>query len=402
MKRTTAILLVVLRLVIGWHFLFEGVHKIHDTHLAFTPSGEPAQHKPFSSAGYFREAPGPFAALMRQQLGDADDEALARLNVVDGPAQSLHQRTPPPIDKEWRDYVERFKAHYGLDEGQKAAADARLLQSEDQLVFWLLAGGDVVKKTYPSGAIEEAISTPQRVAEYRQKVQDLRDALGRKLPVFGADVEKARLVQLKGDIAQLRSSLLADVNEGPKLSAATIAETIGQTGDALHNPLVAGVTLTTSRSDLKISLGDLLTKDQLAKGPVPEPKTYGLLWWTDRLTEWGLTIVGACLLLGLFTRSNCLLAAGFLLLTYLAVPPLPWLPTPPNVEGYYLYINKNLIELIALLALATTASGRWFGVDALLHGLGRAVFGAKRIDPQISQITQKNARMVATSGLKSV
>jgi uncharacterized membrane protein YphA (DoxX/SURF4 family) len=221
--------------------------------------------------------------------------------------------------------------------------------------------------------------------------------LGRELPVFGADVEKARLVVLKGDIVQLRAGLLADVNEGPKLSATTIAETIGQTADPERGLLISGAKLTVSRSDLKKSLGDLLTKEQLAKGPVPEPKTYGLLWWIDRLTEWGLTIVGACLLLGLFTRTNCLLAAGFLLLTYLAVPPLPWLPTPPNVEGYYLYINKNLIELVALLALATTASGRWFGLDAWLHGLRRAVFGAKKFDPQISQITQKKRPLVASS-----
>ena len=66
-----------------------------------------------------------------------------------------------------------------------------------------------------------------------------------------------------------------------------------------------------------------------------------------------------------------MLAAGFLLMTYFASPPWPWLPTPPNNEGNYLFVNKNLIEMFALLALATTASGRWFGVDALIHWIVR-------------------------------
>ena len=47
---------------------------------------------------------------------------------------------------------------------------------------------------------------------------------------------------------------------------------------------------------------------------------------------------------------------------------MPWWPTPPQ-EGNYLFVNKNLIEMLALLVLATTRSGRWFGLDALIYGL---------------------------------
>jgi uncharacterized membrane protein YphA (DoxX/SURF4 family) len=90
---------------------------------------------------------------------------------------------------------------------------------------------------------------------------------------------------------------------------------------------------------------------------------------------WGLTIVGACLIVGLFSRTACVLAAAFLLGTYLMFPPFPWLPSPPNNEGYYLFVNKNLIEMLALLALATTTSGRWFGLDALIYWF---FFGERR------------------------
>ena len=100
----------------------------------------------------------------------------------------------------------------------------------------------------------------------------------------------------------------------------------------------------------------------------PPPATTNL----DRInfvTRWGLTLVGACLLLGLFTRTSCVVAAGFLLMFYLAMPALPWLPANPRAEGHYLFINKNIIEMLALLTLATTASGRWAGLDGLIYAL---------------------------------
>jgi thiosulfate dehydrogenase [quinone] large subunit len=86
-------------------------------------------------------------------------------------------------------------------------------------------------------------------------------------------------------------------------------------------------------------------------------------------TAWGLTILGGLLLVGLFTRTSCVLAALFLLTTYFCTPPWPWFLAPPNTEGFYYYINKNVIEMLALVVLATTASGRWFGLDAVLHTL---------------------------------
>ncbi len=59
-----------------------------------------------------------------------------------------------------------------------------------------------------------------------------------------------------------------------------------------------------------------------------------------------------------------------LLLTFfLAMPPLPGWPESPRAEGHYLFINKNIIEMLALLALATTRSGRWVGLDSLLQFL---------------------------------
>ena len=85
--------------------------------------------------------------------------------------------------------------------------------------------------------------------------------------------------------------------------------------------------------------------------------------------KYGLVGVGGCLLLGLFTRLACVVGAGFLLMFYLAMPPLPYWPEGPRVEGHYLYVNKNIIEMFALLALATLPTGRWLGLDGILQFL---------------------------------
>src|SRR5947209_15616450 len=60
--------LLALRLAIGWHFLFEGLHKVHSHSVGPTD----ANPRTFSSEPYFRAAPGPVGAFMRRQFEDPD------------------------------------------------------------------------------------------------------------------------------------------------------------------------------------------------------------------------------------------------------------------------------------------------------------------------------------------
>jgi uncharacterized membrane protein YphA (DoxX/SURF4 family) len=82
--------------------------------------------------------------------------------------------------------------------------------------------------------------------------------------------------------------------------------------------------------------------------------------------KWGLVALGGCLLLGFLSRASSLLLALLVLSFYLAMPPLPGWPESPRLEGHYLLINKTLIEVIALGALAFIPTGRWAGLDGLL------------------------------------
>jgi len=94
-----------------------------------------------------------------------------------------------------------------------------------------------------------------------------------------------------------------------------------------------------------------------------------LLANADLITMWGLTAVGVLLILGLFTRLASLGGIGFIVLFYLCNPPFVGYFYSIPTEGSYLIVNKNLVELCALVVILVTGSGRFAGLDRILHGL---------------------------------
>jgi thiosulfate dehydrogenase (quinone) large subunit len=104
----------------------------------------------------------------------------------------------------------------------------------------------------------------------------------------------------------------------------------------------------------------------LFKGLASQPN---LLDNANLVTMWGLTIVGVLLILGLFTRLASLAGIGFIVLFYLANPPFIGYFYSLPTEGSYLIVNKNLVELCALVVILVTGSGRFAGLDRILHGL---------------------------------
>lgn len=77
----------------------------------------------------------------------------------------------------------------------------------------------------------------------------------------------------------------------------------------------------------------------------------GLLTAVDHLNAWGLVLIGLALLVGLFERTAALAGVVLLALYYLAAPPFPGLEYTLPAEGSYLIVNKQLIELAALLVI---------------------------------------------------
>ena len=85
----------------------------------------------------------------------------------------------------------------------------------------------------------------------------------------------------------------------------------------------------------------------------------------------GLLLVGLSLMLGLLTQLGCLGAIGFLALFYLSQPPFTGMPQP-GAEGAYLVVNKNLIELIAVMTVMAFRTGAIAGLDRLWMTRGYA------------------------------
>ena len=79
--------------------------------------------------------------------------------------------------------------------------------------------------------------------------------------------------------------------------------------------------------------------------------------WINQIIPWFDTIVGALLILGLFTRLASIAAATFLVSVIASQPP--WIP---GTESTYLYA----VELFALLVIFATLAGRCGGLDFFL------------------------------------
>ncbi len=116
------------------------------------------------------------------------------------------------------------------------------------------------------------------------------------------------------------------------------------------------------------ALADLLTEKQAAIGELPVPWTR--MDYIDSIMIFSLTAIGLCLVLGLFTRPAALGGAAFLFSVVLIQPAWPTIyPPAPPVVGHALLINKDFIEMVVLVMLATTAVGRWGGLDYFVEGL---------------------------------
>jgi thiosulfate dehydrogenase (quinone) large subunit len=87
---------------------------------------------------------------------------------------------------------------------------------------------------------------------------------------------------------------------------------------------------------------------------------------TDVAVPIGLLLVGLSLMLGLFTQAGCAGAIAFLTLFYVSQPPLSGMPQA-GAEGAYLFVNKNLIELAAVVTVMTFRTGAIAGLDQLLR-----------------------------------
>lgn len=225
----------------------------------------------------------------------------------------------------WQESLEKHANYYGFSAEQRQEAQATLDQLKDRLVEYYGDDGSLQAK----------------IAHYRENVEEWEALEGEKLPPSALQSHQQRQTKLFKDQKELT---------GPSVALT----------DELEQTLMA------LRTDAQKGMPDPAT-------PVEE---WSELKKADTITMWGLFVFGALMVVGLFSRLSCLGAACLLALFYFSNPPWPGFPPPAVTEGTYLYVNKNLIEMIACLMLATSPSGIWGGLDALVRGMiTRPLFG---------------------------
>jgi len=107
-----ALFLILLRIAIGWHFLYEGWEKYESTQ-----SGK----EPFSAEIYLRNATGPLGPYFRGMVPDVNG-----LAVLD----------PVRLKAAWRDDVDRITNHFGFTQDQRARAQTILDQNLQWADYW--------------------------------------------------------------------------------------------------------------------------------------------------------------------------------------------------------------------------------------------------------------------------
>jgi thiosulfate dehydrogenase [quinone] large subunit len=83
----------------------------------------------------------------------------------------------------------------------------------------------------------------------------------------------------------------------------------------------------------------------------------------DFINIWGLVLIGLGLMLGCLSRIATVSGIVLLSLYYLSHPALIGANYATPTEGSYLFVNKILIELAAMLVLAAFPTGKDIGLD---------------------------------------
>ena len=86
----------------------------------------------------------------------------------------------------------------------------------------------------------------------------------------------------------------------------------------------------------------------------------------DLINIWGLILIGLGLILGFLARPACIFGILLLATYYLSHPPFVGLRYALPTEGSYLIVNKNLIELCALIVLSVFPSSKYIGIDRFI------------------------------------
>jgi uncharacterized membrane protein YphA (DoxX/SURF4 family) len=328
--------LLALRVSVGWHFYKEGAKKLNST-------------ETFSSAGFMRQATGPLAESFHNLARQPHDwdKLLAQ------------PREHKPLTAEDQEKIAAWERKIEEERKEKEKRDKEKNKEE------------IVEEIQPIPPHAAYAAYAQRVAEdWKADLQQLIDR-----SQAGEEAKKAAaakytqyrrfllvyMQEIEPEVQTYQHELwrLEEMQKSPTANnlpfqQTRIADKKAETA-RMAGPWVAQV------NNLEMGFlseaGRVLGKEgEVVKLPPPSDQ----LSTVDRIIPYWHLAVGACLVLGLFSRVAG--AAGALFLAMVIATQPPWVAGA--ADTYY-----QVVEFCGCLVLATIPTGRFAGLDFFIHSL---------------------------------
>ena len=432
------VLIVLLRVGIGWHFFYEGVHK-------FDPAAE------FSSEGFLGIAKGPTAELYYWMLPDL--EGLQRIviaNIMD--ENEKERKTFIVYEEAWKEYFKGYLEWYAANASRDDLE--KIVGSYTSEGTWKNYCKEYLSKISPNASKEDAEAVinyyvsddPIKFKDYLLKTPDISkedaEAVAKMTPAeFDdyADKWAAKNVVKNVEVAEVKILFKSKMIFNRYLNALRLeatdsekdVEVFLQSRDRFlenrktyrnntsfeqerrwnammkyrREAAVWTKLLTDMGNGLQSDLGrvaeaelaglkglivtapekELIPPNDFVQFPIPsgvnipllDKRVQSRMEALDLAVMVGLSAIGLCLMLGFCTRLACLGGAAFLVNVVLTTFPIPGVypPLPPAV-GNFMGVSKDVVELLAMLFLALIPAGRWGGLDYFLwHYGGKQIVG---------------------------
>ena len=332
----------MLRLGLGCHFLYEGVWKIK-------------HHDEFSARPFLTQAKGPVSDLFYLMVPDINARQRLRVDTDEkGDLVILGE-----ITKRWKgigdDFLELYKP---ADENNEEAAKAHgklktrvettLTQSKTRLKKYLSLNVDKIEAYF------NALDRFEQDEERKHKAP------------FQKERRWNRMMELRQE---------ADV----------WIKNIESQETALENELFSLLK--------KDAFKDINVKEKhlVDTSSSWNPLTWDQMRFIDMAVTFGLTAIGLCLMLGFCTPLAALGGAGFMCFVVMTQPAFPGIYPPDSaIVGHALLVNKDFIEMLALLVTAFVSTGRWGGFDFFLYSWYEARRRRKELERLSKKYPQEN------------
>jgi uncharacterized membrane protein YphA (DoxX/SURF4 family) len=328
----TVVMLIALRVAIGWHFFQEGLDHKNNRNWSKEVEGFLNQAKGPLAPLYAGQVPS-FHGFNQQLLAPYDAHVLADATIKAEQDPAAKSDSDKKVDSAPKpENSDIYGPWYSLvveDWKSDATAAANFYHFSDEQI----QASKTLQEQFAGRLAEILAGYEPDIKLYRQELAKNQD-----------------LASMPGtaDIAN-RSARLA------KRSANPTGEPGITTGS---NPSDWRADVAALEADYQRALRDTATDDERKLG-LPTAATTSF----DKINAgivWLLMIAGGCLLIGLFTRLSAVALAIFLISIIASQPP--WIAgTIPTYD--------QVVECIALLVLATTPVGRWAGLDFFIHHL---------------------------------